>query len=67
MRGRAGVPTNLYLENVRYNYPSEGILGSSSEEVSERSSENNNFFFKNQNFIYLFKQLKAVNAVSVQN
>ena len=37
MRGRAGVPTNLYLENVRYNYPSAsvGISGSSSEEVSE--------------------------------
>jgi len=30
------------------------------------SSENNNFFFKNQNFVSLFKQLKAVNAVSVQ-
>ena len=30
------------------------------------SSENNNFFFKNQNFISLFKQLKAVNAVYVQ-
>ena len=41
MRGKAeemkgGVSKKLYLEYVRYNYPSVGISGSSSsEEVSE--------------------------------